>query len=101
MDAVIAYRGAMRVAVVSREDRSEKGREHRPLVRGVVALILKRTVPHPAIEHAADLQKLNEEGQLSQRRHGSRRIPFHVDPATERIERDRRILTLRFASPIG
>jgi len=92
MDAVLAYRGDMRVAVVPCQDRQQQGREHRALARGMVALVLKRTVRDPAIKQPADLQKLNEERQLSQRCDGSRRIPFHVDPAPERIDRDRRLL---------
>ena len=45
----------------------------------------QRTVRHPGIEQAAQLEKFDEERQLPKRRRRRRRVPFHMHPATEGI----------------
>jgi hypothetical protein len=89
VDAIMANRRNMRVAVVSGEDRPQQGRQHRALIRRVVAVVGQRAICDPGLEQATHFEKLDEERQLSKRGHRCSRVPLHVDPATECIECNR------------
>ncbi len=88
----MANRCNMRVAVVAGEDRSQQGGQHRARIRRVVAVVGQRAVRHPGLEQAAYLEKLDEDGQLSEWCDRCGGIPFDVDSAPERIECDRPVL---------
>jgi len=78
------------VPVVAGKDRQQQGRQHRAFIRRVVAVVGQQAVRHPRIEYSAHLEELDEERQLSER---CGRIPFDVDPAPERIECNRPVLS--------
>ena len=46
------------------QDRKKEGRQHGALIGGIVADVGQRTIVDPGIEDAADLQEVDEEGQL-------------------------------------
>ncbi|HUW98607.1 MAG TPA: hypothetical protein VMV40_07170, partial [Acidiferrobacter sp.] len=58
----------------------------RALIWGVVTGVDERAIFDPGIEQTTDLQELDKEGQLPERRDGCGRIPFDVDTAPEGIE---------------
>ena len=53
--------------------------------RRVRAQQRQRTVRHPGIEQPAELEELDEERQLPERRRRRRRVPFDVHPAAKAI----------------
>ena len=89
VDAVMAHRRDVRVAVVASKDRQQRGGEHGGVIRRVVAVGGQRAVRHPGLEQATHLEKLDKERQLSQWGHGFRRVSLHGDSPPEGVECNR------------
>ena len=67
------------------QDRQQQGAQNIALARRVRAPQRQRTVRHPGIEQAAQLEEFDEERQLPERRCRRRRVPFDVHTPAERI----------------
>ena len=104
MDAVMANRRDMRIAVVASEDREQHRRQHGALLRRVIAVVGEWAIGHPRLEDAAHLEKLDEEGQLAEWRDGRSWIPLDVDrppKVSSAIAPVCPANALRVASPMG
>ena len=75
----------MRIALMPGQNRQQQSAQDVALGRRVRAGQRQRTVRHPGIEQAAQLEKLDEERQLPERRRRRRRVPFDVHPPAEGI----------------
>ena len=82
---VAAQRGDMRVALMPGQNRQQQSAQDVALGSRVRAGQRQRTVPNPGIEQAAELEELDEERQLPERRRRRTRVPLDVHPAAEGI----------------
>lgn len=71
------------------EPRAIRSRAYRRL-GGIGTLIPQRTIPQTGGTQIGRFQKLDKEEQLAQGCHGCLGIPFHMDPASKSVDRNRR-----------
>ena len=89
MYLIVLHRTDVGVTEMTGQDREHQRREHFALGGRMVALEGGWTVLDEGIKESAHFEKLDEKGQLSERRDGRGWIPAHMHPTAERIERDR------------
>ncbi len=88
--AIRPNRRAVRIPMMSRENRKQDRPEDITWLWGIGTLVSQRTLPDPGSKQIRSFEKFNEEGQLAQGRHGRLRIPFNVNPAPVSVYGNRR-----------
>ena len=103
--AVAAQRRDMGVALAPARHRQHRRAQNIPLLRRVRAHITQRTIRYQRIKQPARLQIMNEERQLSERRHRRLVVPLHPHRTDKAVHfhpwRRRRALQLQIVHPQG
>ncbi len=83
---VAAQRRNVRVAPVAGEHGKHRRAENVPLARRVRTHIAQRTVGHEGVEQSGRLEEVDEERQLTKRRHRRLLVPFNPDRAEKAVQ---------------